>query len=284
LPEKTFTKVKKMKNTPLTGLNNSESQAPPRDNAVNSVIRALTILDLLGKSPGELGITEISQELQLHKSTVYRLIATLVSSGYVQQNPQTEKYRLGIHLAELGMTVLNGLDLRQAARPFLLELLEYCDEAIHLGILEDNEVVYIDKIDVNRSLTMGSRIGGRSPAYCTGLGKALLAFIPQENLERFLTQNPALRRFTANTLVDPENLQDHLSRVRTQGYAIDDEEHELGIRCVAVPVRNHLGEVIAAISVSGPSLRMTREKMDLIIPKIIETGEGISNSLGYKKQ
>jgi IclR family KDG regulon transcriptional repressor len=278
-----------MKNTPKTEMlktdsNNSGAKATPTDNAVNSVIRALTILDLLGKANGELGITEISRELQLHKSTVYRLIATLVGSGYVQQNPQTEKYRLGIHLAELGMTVINGLDLRRAARPFLLELMEYCDEAIHLGILEGHEVVYIDKIDVDRGLIMGSRIGGRSPAYCTGLGKALLAFVPLKNLEQYLTQAPSLHRFTPNTLVEPQSIKDHLDRIRAQGYAIDDEEHELGIRCIAVPVRNYLGEAVAAISVSGPTLRMTREKMDLVIPKIIEVGENLSNSLGYKKQ
>jgi IclR family KDG regulon transcriptional repressor len=273
-----------MKNMPKTDLNNPGVKATPPDNTVNSVIRALTILDLLGKSNGELGITEISQELRLHKSTVYRLIATLVGAGYVQQNPQTEKYRLGIHLAELGMTVLNGLDLRQVARPFLLELMEYCDEAIHLGVLEDNEVVYIDKIDVNRFLTMGSRIGGRSPAYCTGLGKALLAFIPLKKLEQYLAQTPSLHRYTPNTLAEPQSIKDHLSRIRAQGYAIDDEEHELGIRCVAVPIRNHLGEIVAAVSVSGPTLRMTREKMDLVIPKIIAVGEKLSNSLGYKKQ
>jgi IclR family KDG regulon transcriptional repressor len=267
-----------------TDLNNSGTKSNQPENAVNSLRRALAILDLLGKSAGELRITEISQKLQIHKSTVYRLLATLVNSGYAQQNPKTEKYRLGIHLAELGMTVLNQLDLRQAAHPFLLEMMDYCGEAVHLGILEGNEVVYIDKIDVERALTMGSRVGGRSPAYCTGLGKALLAFIPTGELERILTQISVLHRYTPNTLVEPERIKEHLYRIRTQGYAIDDEEHELGIRCIAVPIRNHLGKVIAAVSVSGPTLRMTREKMDLVIPKIIEVGKGISSTLGYKKQ
>jgi IclR family KDG regulon transcriptional repressor len=272
-----------MKKTPKTLAENSRTDTNPPENAVNSVIRALTVLDLLGKANGELGTTEISRELGLHKSTVYRLLLTLVSSGYVEQNPETEKYRLGIHLAELGMTVLNGLDLRRTARPSLLKLADYCAESVHLGILEGHEVVYIDKIDVDRPLIMGSRIGGRSPAYCTGLGKVLLAYIANEKLEQYLIQNPSLRRFTSNSLVDPENLKDHLSRIHAQGYAIDDEEHELGIRCVAVPVRNHRGEVTAAISVSGPTLRMTREKMDQVIPKIIEAGATISSALGYNK-
>jgi IclR family KDG regulon transcriptional repressor len=274
----------KVNKVPKTVVNKPQTKSTQPKNAVNSVLRALTILDLLGKINGELGITEISHELKINKSTVYRLLATLVSSGYAQQNPKTEKYRLGIHLAELGMTVLNQLDLRQTARPFLRELMEYCDEAIHLGILEHNEVVYIDKFNVDRPLTMGSRIGSRSPAYCTGLGKALLAFIPTKNLEQLLTQASSLRRYTPNTLTEPERIKEHLARVRTQGYAIDDEEHELGIRCVAVPIRNHLGETVAAVSVSGPTLRMTREKLDLVIPKVIEVGKAISHTLGYKEQ
>lgn len=261
-------------------ISNSANTAPLIDGAIHSVIRALAILDLLGHTGGELGITEISRELSLHKSTVFRLISTLVIAGYVQQNPKTEKYRLGIHLAQLGMIVLNQIDLRRVARPFLHELMNVCNEAIHLGILDQDEVIYIEKIEMERPLTMGSRIGGKSPAYCTGLGKVLLAHFPEDNLKKLLSKD-TLNRFTSNTITDPVSLMEHFVRVRDQGYAIDDEEHELGIRCVAVPIRDHQGYVIAALSVSGPTLRMTREKLDQVVPKIIETGKRISQALGY---
>lgn len=253
------------------------------DGIINSVIRALAILDLLGQSDAELGITEISRELSLHKSTVFRLISTLMVAGYVQQNPKNEKYHLGIHIAQLGMNVLNRIDLRRVAKPFLNELMSICNEAVHLGVLDKVEVIYIDKIDVERPLTMGSRIGGKSPGYCTGLGKVLLAYASKDAIEQLLSKGN-LTRYTSNTITDHNSLIEHLARIRDQGYAVDDEEHELGIRCVAVPIRDYQGHVIAALSVSGPTLRMTREKLDQVIPKIIEIGGRISQSLGYNPE
>ncbi len=264
-----------------TSIHALSNKSPITDGVINSVIRALAILDLLGQSGTELGITEISRELSLHKSTVFRLLSTLVTAGYVQQNPKTEKYYLGIHLAQLGMTVLNNIDLRKVAKPFLKELMNVCNEAIHLGILDQDEVIYIDKIDMDRPLTMGSHIGGKSPGYCTGLGKVLLAYLSEDSLKKLISKGK-FHRFTSNTITDPTSLMEHLVRIRDQGYAIDDEEHELGIRCVAVPVRDHQGSVIAALSVSGPTLRMTREKLDqVVIPKIIEIGRRVSQALGY---
>lgn len=247
---------------------------------ITAVLRALAILDLLYQANGELGITEISQELSLHKSTVSRLLTTLVTAEYVHQNPVTKKYYLGIHLVQLGMTVLNQIELRKVARPYLQELMNLSNEAIHLGIMEQNEVIYIDKLDAEHGLMMGSRIGGKSPGYCTGLGKVLLAFSPPDKLKQLLAQDQ-LFRFTANTITNPATLAEHLKQIRAQGYAIDDEEHELGVRCVAVPIRDHTGSVIAAVSVSGPTLRMTREKLDRLIPEIIATGNRISKALGY---
>lgn len=262
--------------------NANTSNMAQTDGAVNSVIRAMSILDILGKYERELGITEIGEELCLHKSTVYRLISTLEKRGYIKQNLRTGKYFLGLHLMELGMAVLNQLDLRRVASPYLNELREKTDEVVHLGILDQDQIVYIDKIDIERPLTMGSKIGGRSPGYCTGLGKVLLANLPQDKLEKMF-MDTKLYRFTPNTITDYNLLLEHFARIREQGYAIDDEEHELGIRCLAAPIKDYRGEVIAAISVSGPTLRMTREKVDLIGPIITAMGEKISKSLGYSE-
>ncbi|NLY91713.1 MAG: IclR family transcriptional regulator [Firmicutes bacterium] len=250
------------------------------EETITAVIRALAILDLLGQSEGELGITEISQRLSLQKSTVFRLLNTLMVGEYVRQNPATKKYYLGTHLLRLGMTVLNQIELRKVAQPYLRELMAVCNEVIHLGILEQNEVIYIDKIDVDRPLSMVSRIGGKSPWYCTGLGKVLLAFSPPAVLEELLSKTK-LVQFTPNTITDPARLVEHLKQIQAQGYAIDDEEHELGIRCVGVPIRDYQGSVIAALSVSGPTLRMTQDKLKQIIPVIINTGNRISKALGY---
>ena len=191
------------------------------DGIINSLIRALAILDLLGQSDAELGITEISRELSLHKSTVFRLISTLMVAGYVQQNPKNEKYHLGIHIAQLGMNVLNRIDLRRVAKPFLNELMSICNEAVHLGVLDKVEVIYIDKIDVERPLTMGSRIGGKSPGYCTGLGKVLLAYASKDAIEQLLSKGN-LTRYTSNTITDHNSLIEHLARIRTRD-AVDDE-------------------------------------------------------------
>ena len=265
---------------PNTALHSLPESGREPEGTVNAVIRALSILDLLGQANEELGVTEISREIGLHKSTVFRLLNTLALSGYVKQNPKSGKYSLGIHLVQLGMSVLNQIDLRRVARPYLEELLHTCGEAVHPGILDQGEVIYIDKIDVERPLTMGSRIGGKSPGYCTGLGKVLMAYLPEPELQ-LLVAKGEFYRFTANTIVEPNQLLEHLARIREQGYALDDEEHEMGIRCLAVPIKNHQGTVVAAISISGPTLRMTREKLDQITPPVISVGQRISLALGY---
>lgn len=261
-------------------LHSPSVSAHDQEGTVNAVIRALSILDLLGQANEELGVTEISHETNLHKSTVFRLLNTLALSGYIKQNPENGKYALSIHLVQLGMSVLNRIDLRRVARPYLEELLNTCGEAVHLGILDQGDVIYIDKIDVDRPLTMGSRIGGKSPGYCTGLGKVLMAYLPEPELQQLVTKRKFCR-FTVNTIVEPNQLLEHLARIREQGYALDDEEHELGIRCLAVPIKDHKGNVVAAVSVSGPTLRMTREKLDQITPRVIAVGQRISLALGY---
>ncbi len=250
------------------------------ENGARSVLRALAIVDLLGRAGEELGVTEISNRLGLHKSTVFRLLTTLAAAGYVRQESPLGKYRLGMRLAELGMIALSQIDLRSEARPFLRDLMEATGETVHLGIVDGDQVVYIDKIESRQILTMKSTIGSRAPAHCTALGKVLMAFLPDEDLDALLARRD-LARLTANTIAQPAGLREHLVRIREQGYAIDDEEHEPGIRCIAAPIRDHTSRVVAAVSVSGPSVRITREAMERIIPRVIEAGNEISRAVGH---
>ncbi|MBO8127516.1 MAG: IclR family transcriptional regulator [Firmicutes bacterium] len=246
---------------------------------VTSVSRALDILDLLGSSSKELGVTEISKAMGLPKTTVYRLLTTLMAHQYVNQDVDTGKYRLGLHLAKLGRQVLDHIDLRQAVRPFLKKLATLTGETVHLGILDNNQMIYIDKVESDQMLTMKSRIGASAPVHCTAVGKVLLAYASEKIIETILAQ--PLTGFTSTTITDPEALRRHLATIRERGYAIDDEEHEIGIRCIGVPVRNHARKVIAAISVAGPAVRITRERLEEIKPLVIEIGHEISHALGY---
>ncbi len=247
---------------------------------VQSVVNALDILDYLASSGNEAGVTELAQFLGTHKSTASRLLATLNARGYVSRNPQSGKYGLGLHLVELSRVKLDQIDLRQLARPYLEELVSSTGETAHLAILDRARVVYVDKVDTPQTLGMRSRIGYRIAVHCTALGKALLAHVPAEELDALLDAD-SMVRFTSNTITDPETFKLHLASVRERGYAIDDEEHEDGIRCIAAPIKDHAGRVVAAISVSGPTFRVTREKADTIGQLVRDAACRLSAASGY---
>jgi len=247
---------------------------------VQSVVNALSILDYLASTGNEAGVTELAQFLGTHKSTASRLLATLNARGYVSRNPQSGKYGLGLHLLELSRVKLDQIDLRQLARPYLEELVSSTGETAHLAILDRGRVVYMDKVDTPQTLGMRSRIGYRIAAHCTALGKALLAHLPAEELDAILDPD-SMTRFTSNTITDLDTFKLHLASVRERGYAIDDEEHEDGIRCIAAPIKDHAGRVVAAISVSGPTFRVTREKVDTIGQLVRDAACRLSAASGY---
>ncbi len=247
---------------------------------ISSVARALDILDCLASRPGEMGVTEISRQLRVHKSTVSRMLATLETRGYVSQNGGSGKYCLGMRIVELASHKLEQLDLRAQARPFLEELARATGETAHLAVLDQGKVVYIDKVDTPQTLMMRSRIGYRVFAHCTALGKAILAMLPEAAVDQLIRER-GLPRFTPNTIVDALALKEHLRNVRAQGFAVDDEEHEEGIRCAAAPVMNHVGNVVGALSVSGPTLRITRQHLETIGGLVKEAAVRLSSSLGY---
>jgi IclR family KDG regulon transcriptional repressor len=247
---------------------------------IRSVVQALKALDYLESCGDEAGVTEVGQALGVHKSTASRLLATMESEGYVARNDVTGKYSLGMRIVELAKTKLDQLDIRTYARPFLEELVQKTQETAHLAIMDQGSIVYIDKVDTPHTLIMRSKIGYRISPHCTALGKAILAALAEARIDAIL-QEESLHRFTPNTITDPLTFKEHLTRVRIQGFAIDDEEHEEGIRCAAAVIRNHTGRVAGAISVSGPAARVSRQRVEEIGILVRDTCRKLSKSLGH---
>ncbi|NLC63804.1 MAG: IclR family transcriptional regulator [Thermoanaerobacterales bacterium] len=252
------------------------------DNNVQSVERAVKILEEMAKENDGLGVTELSRRLDLHKSTVYRLLSTLVTVGYAEQNPETEKYRLGVKLLYLGGVILERMDLRNEAHDLLKQLSQDVNETVHLVVPDGDQVLYIDKIDTMKTIRMYSQIGRRATYYASAVGKAILAYSDEKYVEKIISQG--LIRRTPNTITDPGELKRCLSQIRSNGYSIDDEENEEGIRCIGAPIFGHAGKVIGAISVSGPIMTVTKEKTQILAEKVKKCAEQISIRMGWREQ
>ncbi len=247
---------------------------------IKSLDRAINLLEMLVRSENGMGVTELSRELDLHKSTVFRLLDTLKYRGYVEKNDDNQNYIIGIKLFELGSRVLNDIDSRNRVRPYLEELKEKTDETVHLGILDDGEIIYVDKVESNATIRMYSQVGRRVPVHSTSLGKVILAHLPEERV-REIIEYKGLPEEGKNTITDPDELIEHLKKVKEQGYAVDDEEQEEGIRCIAGPVFNHRGEIQSSFSISAPITRMDKERLDKLSELIVEYSKKMSRSLGY---
>jgi IclR family KDG regulon transcriptional repressor len=199
----------------------------------------------------------------------------------LERDVKTGEYRLTHKLFQIGSVYIQGVSLHKEAMPILAELASLFQETVHLAILADFEVFYLDKIESSQSIGMKSRVASKCPAYCTGVGKAILAYFEEKDFETFF-RNVELKPYTQNTITDPEELKIHLKKIRAQGFAIDDSEHEFEVTCVAAPLMDKDGKVTASISVAGPNFRMTREKMyKEIIPVVKESAVKISHRLGY---
>lgn len=259
------------------------STASPGSPIIQSVARATGILEYIALNSGGETLSNISRGMGLNKSTTYSLIRTLELLGFVHQNQSTGKYTLGLKLFELGQVVHAHMNVRTIAMPFLNELARRYEETVHLAVMSKGEVIYIDKVDGSRSIRIASQVGGRNPAHCTGVGKVLLADLPAAELHKLFHGNK-LEQFTPNTITDPQRLLDHLAKVKADGYAFDQEEIEVGLCCVAAPIKNYLGSVVAAISLSGPTSRMDAASLQQIAADITETTRLISTQLGYKNK
>jgi DNA-binding IclR family transcriptional regulator len=242
---------------------------------LTSVKKALDILTLFHTVGPELTLTEIARHMELHKSSVYKLIATMVEAGFLEKNRDTNRYRLGLLVLELSGSVLGSEDVRELARPVLEELSRETGEIIHLSMLDGADIVYLEKVGQAQPLTVATKIGGRAPAYCSAMGKVLLSGLTGEELSETLGGDN-LRRFTPNTITELPALEAELDRVKRQGYAIDDEEAFPGIKCVAAPIVNREGSIIAAISATVPKQRMDDERMETLSRMVTEAAQRIS--------
>ncbi len=251
---------------------------------IRAVARALDLLTAFSTSDPELTLTELSSRRNLSVSTTYRLLATLESRGYVERNSQTGGYSLGVACLDLGAVFLSQLDLRERVLPLLEALREECKETVHLAILDTDrmEAIYLEKLEGLLPIgMMGSRVGGRAPAHCTGLGKCMLAYVPEADVHDFYAST-GLEPRTSNTITDLDELRLELIKTRERGYAIDDVEHEPDVKCVAAPVWDHRQVVVGAISVSGPEQRIDRLMTEHdLVARVQRTAHEASIRLGY---
>ncbi len=236
----------------------SEDAKEKEGKYVQSLERALNILEVMARGGGSITVTELAEKADLKISTVHRLLTTLSHRGYVEQDPEDNKYRLGFKLLEIGSAVLQSSDIRAVARPYLEELVDRCNETANLAILDGSQVVYIDQVESKNFVIvkMFAQIGNRGSVHCTASGKVLLAFLPEEKIDEVL-EDVELIKYTNETIVEPEHLKKELQRIREEGCAFDWGEREEHVRCVAAPIFDHEGKIAASISVSGPSTRMT---------------------------
>ena len=249
---------------------------------VQSLERAFKLLEALSEFPEGIQITRLAEKVDLSKSTAHRLLATLINMDYVIKDQESEKYKLGYRIIFLSRNIINNIDIISIAKPFLEELAEDVNETIHLCIQDKEEVLYVDKIESSRTIRMYSKVGNRAPMYCTGVGKVLLSGLDEERFDR-VADNINFVVMTPTTITSKEQLRKEMEVIRNRGYALDDIEHEDGIRCIAAPIFDSEGKVIASFSIAGPSNRITMELINNeLIDKVKNTTLGISQLLGYQ--
>jgi IclR family transcriptional regulator, KDG regulon repressor len=246
---------------------------------LSSVANAIRLLKVFSDDSYEIGISDLGKRLQLPKSTVHRLASTLIDANMLEQSEENGKYRLGLAMFELGSLVRRKMDVSSEAKPFLMALREKTGETVHLAILDGASIMYINSLESKQAIRMTLDIGMRKPAHSTAAGKVLLAFQPADVLEMVLAEG--LLGHTSTTIVDPDEFRHELAQIRTRGYAMNDEENQVGVRSVAAPVRDYAGNVIAATSVAGPAQRLTKKVMSAFAPEVVNAADAISARLGY---
>ena len=243
---------------------------------IQSLARGLKIMELLAASPDTIGITELATHLGVDKSSASRLVQTLVSYGYAEQDTNTRRYRLGPQVVRLSRSMLTRMPLRDEAKPFLRQLVDLTGECAHLAILAQGQALYIDQVESMASLRVTTGVGTLAPLHCSALGKCLLGF---DNATPFPTELPG---FTPRTITDTETLRIHLEQARRQGYAVDDEEYEYGVRCVAAPVFDYRGKIVGAMGISGPAGRMSLMQMSEFAETVKRVCKAFSDRMSFR--
>ncbi len=251
--------------------------------SIQAVENALNVLEQFRGKRAELGLTEIGQNLGLHKNNVFRLLATLESRGYVEQNKNSGRYRLGIGSLELGRAFLSHTGLIKVAVQRLKELGGEVDETAYLSILKENRVLYIEDWEARRALRVASRIGERLSPLSTATGKVFLAHAGEQQRNEIIRSNEFVRHTDSTIMSEGEYVRE-LVEVERNGYAIDDQEMHLGVVCIAGPVFDYNGDVIACISISGPSIRLTGDAVrNFYAKRVVECCKKVSTAIGYRR-
>ncbi len=252
-----------------------------RKTRLTSVTTAIRLLKAFSdKEEVEIGISALAKRLRVSKSTVHRLATTLVAEGLLEQNPDTERYRLGVALFTLGALVRRRMDLSTEAKPLLSDLRRITKENVHLAILQGEHITFIYDLESIQPVRLGSQLGSLKPAFCSAEGLAILAFQTGACVDRVLSGNLIPR--TSRTVIDPTRVRDQLATIRRQGYAIENGESDIGTRAIAAPVRDAEGAVVAAVGVAGPSQRLSQRAIAGFAPHVIGTADAISVRLGYR--
>jgi len=247
---------------------------------VNTVLKTIQILDSLVTTPNQ-GVSDLARNLGMPKSSVFGILETLTSTDVLERNAENGKFHFGTKAIEWGNRAQVDLDICRIARPFLQGLNAQFDETVHLTVLDRDEVLYLDCVESRRRLRTYSVIGVRAPLYCTSVGKAILAYQDDDEIRR-IARVKGMAPFTANTITDLGALFAEIGRIRREGYAIDDMEHEDHLRCIGAPIWNAEGTVNASLSLSGPAERNTPERIREMAPSVVEAGLEISRRLGWR--
>ncbi len=253
--------------------------------SVSAVKRTMAVLELLSDG-SSYSVTEIAGIIGFHKSTVFRFLTTLVSLGYVSQDTQSERYSLTDKLVTSLLSHPLKPSLIHAATAVMEDLAARTEETIHLALLEGSHITYIHKIESTRTLrvaAMSSSIGSEAPLYCTSLGKVMLSHQDSESVDRYLAQTD-LSAHTEKTITEKKDFLEELRNIREQGFSIDDEENEIGVRCIGAPIFDRQGEAVGAVSISAPAVRMDEARVEELSVMIRHSGDEISRKLGHTKR
>lgn len=257
-------------------------EKPAATGRLSSVTSALLVLKVFSEEEAEIGISNLAKRLGLAKSTVHRLAVTLAAEGFLEQNPDNGRYRLGLSLFSLGALVRRRMDVSNEARPLLGMLRDKTQEAVHLAILAQTSIIYLYNLESAQAIGIRSYIGARKPAFCTAEGRVLLAYAPPSAVSAVIAEGLVER--TPKTSTDPAVLQRTLEEVQQSGYGVDDEESEVGMRGLAAPIRDISGKVIAAVGLAGPIQRLTKKELRSLVPDVIGTADAVSARLGYRSR
>jgi DNA-binding IclR family transcriptional regulator len=258
----------------------SKNDYAAQGGAIRVLVKAAAVIDLLADSEHSLSLTAMSNELGIAKSTLHGILATLGGIGYVAKDPETGDYRLGLHLFEIGNAISRKLDERRIAAPYMEALAKKTGETAHLAVLEDGEVLYLDKHESNSSIRIITESGLKLPVHCSGLGKALLSGLSDGEITALLDKK-GMEKYTETTITNAEDLLKEIAEVRRNGYASDRQEFMIGLRCVAAPIYNINGKSACAISISGPISRMTGDLLEAKRAHLMKAARAISKKLGY---